>query len=84
MAETLQGRADVLRSYADHVTHELKSPLSVISGAAELLSDPELPVVDRAALVARVLEASARMAALLAARACCGTRPDACWDLFAV
>ncbi|MFT5065129.1 MAG: signal transduction histidine kinase [Yoonia sp.] len=68
MAETLQGRADVLRSYADHVTHELKSPLSVISGAAELLADPQLPAADRAALVNRVSEASARMAALLEAQ----------------
>lgn len=68
MAETLQGRADVLRSYADHVTHELKSPLSVISGAAELLADTQLPAADRAALVSRVSEASARMAALLEAQ----------------
>lgn len=68
MAETLQGRADMLRSYADHVTHELKSPLSVISGAAELLADPQLPPTDRAALVERVSEASVRMAALLEAQ----------------
>ena len=68
MAETLQGRADVLRSYADYVTHELKSPLSVISGAAELLADPQLPVADRASLVAYVSEGSARMAALLEAQ----------------
>jgi signal transduction histidine kinase len=68
MSQTLQGRADVLRSYADHVTHELKSPLSVISAAAELLTDPNLPAVDRAALVTRVADASGRMADLLEAQ----------------
>ena len=68
MHTVLQARTDTLRSYADHVTHELKSPLSVISGAAELLADPQLPPTDRAALVERVSEASVRMAALLEAQ----------------
>lgn len=68
MSQTLQGRADVLRSYADHVTHELKSPLSVVSGAAELLAEPNLSDTDRAALVARISDASIRMADLLSAQ----------------
>ena len=68
MAQTLQGRADVLRSYADHVTHELKSPLSVIAGAAELLADPALPQADRDQLIAQVAASTTRMQALLDAQ----------------
>lgn len=68
MTETLQGRADVLRSYADHVTHELKSPISVISGAAELLTDSNLSAQDRSALVGRITDASQRMQSLLDAQ----------------
>ncbi len=68
MAETLQGRADVLRSYADHVTHELKSPLSIISGATELLSDPALGPDDRANLLAKIAASTKRMEVLLDAQ----------------
>ncbi len=78
MGETLQNRATGLRAYADHVTHELKSPLTAISGAAELLQgdvDPE----DSAALAATIKEASGRMERLLAdlrRHAQAGQRPD--------
>jgi len=65
MTATLRGREAVLRSYADHVTHELKSPLSAIRGAAELLQDNGLPASDRAKLVANIAAASDRMEALL-------------------
>ncbi len=65
MTATLRGREAVLRSYADHVTHELKSPLSAIRGAAELLADNGLSPVDRTKLVANIEAASARMAGLL-------------------
>lgn len=39
MALKLQARSDALRSFATHVSHELKSPLTSIQGAAELLRD---------------------------------------------
>ena len=65
MTETLQGREAVLRSYADHVTHELKSPLSAIRGAAELLSSDTLASADRAKLVGNVSLAAARIQDLL-------------------
>ncbi|MEL6681804.1 MAG: ATP-binding protein [Pseudomonadota bacterium] len=65
MTSRLRAREAVLRSYADHVTHELKSPLSAIGGAAELLSDPSLPVDDRKRLVANIEAATSRMAGLL-------------------
>lgn len=68
MQTALQARTDVLRSYADHVTHELKSPLTVISGAAELLRDPQMAQADRIALLGRVEAAALRMTQLLEAQ----------------
>jgi signal transduction histidine kinase len=65
MTATLRGREAVLRSYADHVTHELKSPLSAIRGAAELLTDDALLPADRARLVENIATASDRMTGLL-------------------
>ena len=65
MTETLQGREAVLRSYADHVTHEFKSPLTVVRGAAELLDDPNLSVADRTKMLQNITDAVARMEALL-------------------
>ena len=65
MSATLQGREAVVRTYADHVTHELKSPLTVIRGAAELLGDPDLPQAERDKLLQGVDQATARMTALL-------------------
>lgn len=78
MGETLNNRANGLRAYADHVTHELKSPLTAITGAAELLQG-EVDATDRAALAATVQEAAARMETLLAdlrRHAQAGQRPD--------
>lgn len=39
MAERLQARSDAIQTFATHVSHELKSPLTAIQGAAELLRD---------------------------------------------
>lgn len=68
MGRTLQGREAVLRSYADHVTHELKSPLTVMRGAAELLDNDALAAADRAQLLDRIDDAADRMTALLDAQ----------------
>ena len=68
MGRVLQGREAVLRSYADHVTHELKSPLTVVRGAAELLEDETLTPEARAQLLGRIGESIARMTALLDAQ----------------
>ena len=65
MTAALRGREAVLRSYADHVTHELKSPLTVIQGAAELLEDPDLDAADRAQLLRGIRDNTTRMEALL-------------------
>jgi signal transduction histidine kinase len=43
MAETLSHRSDHISTFAAHLTHELKSPLTSIRGAAELLQDSTSP-----------------------------------------
>ncbi len=68
MSGTLQNREATVRSYADHVTHELKSPLSVVAGATELLGDPTLPESDRVALLSRISSSVLRMQDLLEAQ----------------
>ncbi|MFX5858479.1 histidine kinase dimerization/phospho-acceptor domain-containing protein, partial [Acinetobacter baumannii] len=37
MAEQLSRRSDYIATFSAHLTHELKSPLTSINGAAELL-----------------------------------------------
>ncbi|THH36758.1 HAMP domain-containing histidine kinase [Aliishimia ponticola] len=65
MGATLHGRARGLSAYADHVTHELKSPLTAIRGAAEMLDDPGLAPGDRARLLQTIHNSGARMQRLL-------------------
>jgi signal transduction histidine kinase len=64
MGQTLQSRAGAIRAYTDHVTHELKSPLTTIAGAAELL-EAGAEGRDKAQLIIAIVTASARMQALL-------------------
>ena len=68
MSGTLQSKEATVRTYADHVTHELKSPLTVVAGATELLSDPKLSVQDRDALLGRISYSVDRMQSLLEAQ----------------
>lgn len=39
MAQTLEQRADYIRTFAAHVSHEFKTPLTAMQGAVELLRD---------------------------------------------
>ncbi|MCU0802656.1 MAG: HAMP domain-containing histidine kinase [Rhodobacteraceae bacterium] len=50
MADTLRDRAATIRSFTDHVTHEIKTPVSAIRAGAELLGDGTLAPQDRAIL----------------------------------
>ena len=61
MAQTLQRREASIRTFADHVTHELKTPVSAVQAAAELLEDsPDLSAEDRQ-LVAQIQGANQQM-----------------------
>jgi len=46
MSRQLQERAEYIQTFATHVSHELKSPLTSIHGAAELLRDSENDIDD--------------------------------------
>jgi len=65
MAQTLQNREATIRAFTDHVTHELKTPVTALLAASELLEDAELGAEDRA-LVAQIGSAARQMQAQLA------------------
>lgn len=68
MAATLQNRQDSIRAYTDHVTHELKSPLTSLIGAAELLDgQDDLAPAERTKLLATIRSSAGRIEDLLAA-----------------
>jgi signal transduction histidine kinase len=46
MAATLERRADYIRSFAAHVSHEFKTPLAGAKGALELLDDHQATLSD--------------------------------------
>ncbi|MCA9520782.1 MAG: two-component system sensor histidine kinase CreC [Myxococcales bacterium] len=60
MKDALSQRRDV-EGFVTQLTHELKSPLSAISGAAELLDDPQMPADARARFLANISEQASRM-----------------------
>jgi two-component system sensor histidine kinase CreC len=59
MREALAGR-DKVEAYVQTLTHEIKSPLSAIRGAAELLQEP-MPEARRLRFVANIREESGRI-----------------------
>ncbi len=63
MREQLEGKAYVER-YVHTLTHELKSPLAAIRGAAELL-EGEMPAEQRARFVGNIQNESARLQQLI-------------------
>lgn len=60
MADRLQAREATIRTYTDHVTHEMKTPLSAIRAAVEMLEDTALEVEGQA-LVTTIAEAGQQM-----------------------
>ncbi|WP_300069285.1 ATP-binding protein [uncultured Ruegeria sp.] len=67
MASTLSERSAAIETYTTHVTHELKSPVTAIIGAAELLADsnPDMAGDRYKKLVSNIQEEGQRMNALL-------------------
>ncbi len=65
-AQSLVDRSDYVRNLARHVSHELKSPLTSIRGAAELLRDaPDMPIEQRSRFLDNIVRNVARLTALL-------------------
>ena len=63
MRESLEGRHYAER-YIQTLTHELKSPLAAIQGAAELLNE-EMPQIDRARFVDNIRNQTKRCEAMI-------------------
>jgi len=60
MREKLEGKNYVER-YVHTLTHELKSPLAAIGGAAELLGEAGMPETDRQKFIANIQEQTSRL-----------------------
>lgn len=67
MSRKLFDRNDYISTFANHVTHELKSPLTAIKGAAELLQDggEGMSAEERDRFVANILRDTERAGLLL-------------------
>jgi two-component system, OmpR family, sensor kinase len=61
MAETLRDREATVRAFSDHVTHEIRSPVSAIRAASELLLDGGQLTVADATLVRQIEGACAQI-----------------------
>lgn len=61
MASTLADREATVRSFTDHVTHELKTPVAAIRAATELLDDDPGLSGNNRALVRQLVGASDQM-----------------------
>ena len=64
LRDALAGRSYVA-DYVQTLTHELKSPLSAIRGAAELLHEREMPAADREHFVRNIERETARLQELV-------------------
>ena len=65
LAERLVDRTEYVSSFAAHVSHELKSPVTAIRGSAELMRDAEMSREERARFLNHIIADSDRLAALL-------------------
>jgi len=70
MAEQLSRRSDYIATFSSHLTHELKSPLTSIKGAAELLLDSlqsktgNLTIMEQKNFVSNILGDTERLEAM--------------------
>jgi len=60
MRDALAGR-NYVADYVQTLTHELKSPLSAIRGAAELLHDADMPAADRRRFLGNIAQETGRI-----------------------
>lgn len=65
LAEKLVDRTEYVSSFAAHVSHELKSPVTSIRGSAELLRDAEMTTDERRRFLDHIIADSDRLTALL-------------------
>ena len=65
LAERLVDRNEYVSSFAAHVSHELKSPVTAIRGSAELLRDAEMSKEERKRFLDHIIADSDRLTALL-------------------
>jgi signal transduction histidine kinase len=65
LAARLVERTAYVHSFAAHVSHELKSPLTAIRGSAELLLDETISPADRRRFAEHIIADSDRLATLL-------------------
>jgi signal transduction histidine kinase len=65
LAGRLVDRTDYVSSFAAHVSHELRSPITSIRGAAELLRDAEMSAAERARFLDHIIADADRLTALL-------------------
>lgn len=65
MGTSLRQKSAGLETYTKHATHELKSPVTSIIGAAELLENPDITPERQALLVSNIKSDAARMDRLL-------------------
>src|SRR5262245_27988005 len=64
MREALDGRACV-EQYVEALTHEIKSPISAIRGAAEIMEDASIPPEQRARFLANIQHETRRIEELV-------------------
>lgn len=65
MTAKLQRRQDAIATYTAHATHELKSPLTAVQGAAELLAEGGMNAPQQQKFLANILADTSRMENLL-------------------
>jgi len=65
MTARLQKRQDAINTYTAHATHELKSPLTAVQGAAELLGEAGMSAPQRQRFLANIQADATRMESLL-------------------
>ncbi len=63
MARTLEDRAEYIRTFASHVSHEFKTPLTTLRGSLELLRDhiDTMSPYERSRFLANAEEAASRL-----------------------